>query len=85
VVPYLGPPIHTLSHIFWPVMSVMLVCVGIKLADGKVTWQLDQYNNYALLYRYSSFVLSLLLAFRLNRTCEHLGSGVWRVSSCCGA
>lgn len=30
--------------------------------------QLDQYNNYSRMYRYSSFVLSLLLAFRLNRT-----------------
>ncbi|KAI8462924.1 MAG: Bestrophin, RFP-TM, chloride channel-domain-containing protein [Monoraphidium minutum] len=68
LVPYLGPPTHTLSHVLFPVLAVMAVCVGIKLAEGKVTWELDQYNNYALLFRYSSFVLSLLLAFRLNRT-----------------
>lgn len=29
---------------------------------------MDRYNNYAVLFRYSSFVLSLLLAFRANRT-----------------
>jgi hypothetical protein len=74
---YVGPPTHTLRHILWPVAAVMAVCVGIKLADGKVTWQLDQYNNYAVLFRYSSFVLSLLLAYRANRTCAapRLGGG----------
>lgn len=68
LVPYLGPPTHTLRHVLVPVLSVVGVCIGIKFAEGKTSWNLDALNNYAVLFRYSSFVLSLLLAFRLNRT-----------------
>jgi hypothetical protein len=78
LVPYLGPPIHTLNHIFFPVASVVLLCVAIKFADGKIGWELDILNNFSLLFRYSSFVLSLLLAFRLNRTCESLSGAARR-------
>lgn len=68
LLPYLGPPSHSFWHIGLPVSAVMAMCVGIKYAEGHVAWQLDQYNNYAMLFRLSSFVLSLLLAFRANRT-----------------
>lgn len=66
--PYLGPPLFSLRRTWIPVASVMLMCVGIEMANGRIAWQLDQQNNFATLFRYSSFVLSLLLAFRANRT-----------------
>lgn len=44
------------------------MCVAIEFADGKTRWHLDEMNNFATIFRYSSFVLSLLLAFRANRT-----------------
>lgn len=66
--PYLGPPLHTLQRIWAPLAAVLLVCVAIEFADGKTRWHLDEMNNFATIFRYSSFVLSLLLAFRANRT-----------------
>lgn len=65
LVPYLGPPINTLARIWAPLMSVLGLCLLIELLDGKLAWKLDEQNFALTLYRSSSFVLSLLLAFRL--------------------
>lgn len=65
LVPYLGPPTHSLARVFFPALSVMLMCGIIKLADGKIAWKLDQLNYAHTLYRSSSFMLSLLLSLRL--------------------
>lgn len=75
LVPYLGPPTNTLAHIWFPLLSVMMMSVMIKLVDGHIAWSLDKQNFALTLYRSSSFVLSLLLAFRLVGL-------VWGLSAC---
>ncbi|GAX74842.1 hypothetical protein CEUSTIGMA_g2288.t1 [Chlamydomonas eustigma] len=67
---YLGPPSHVLFNIKWPVLCVMLVCaLHQKRLDGLLVGEnLKKLMDYA--YRYSTFAMSLLLAFRINRTYE---------------
>lgn len=36
---YIGPPTHTLGHIVVPLATVIVLCVGIKYAEGKVAWE----------------------------------------------
>uniref|UniRef100_A0A7R9Z3M3 Uncharacterized protein n=1 Tax=Chlamydomonas euryale TaxID=1486919 RepID=A0A7R9Z3M3_9CHLO len=66
---YLGPPSHVLWNIKWPWLVTVLVSLWVvlrqDLADG---W--DRHSILKDTFRSTSFAMSLLLAFRLNRTYE---------------
>lgn len=67
LVPYIGPPAHTLRRI-WPAMLVILgITVTIKALGAFLHIDFDSTNTSKEAFRLSSFVVALLLSFRVQR------------------
>lgn len=77
--PYLGPPSNVLHRIQLPVCFNMLVALLVIL-DSQVQWMgianLDFSADVVQMWRMTSFVLALLMAFRVNRVYLRWASAV---------
>ncbi len=66
-----GPPSHVLYNIKFPYAAIMLVAIGAETFEMYQNFPLiDEYGILKDSFRLISFAMSLLLAFRLNRTYE---------------
>eukprot|EP00798_Chlamydomonas_sp_ICE-L_P016396 gene16396-22598_t len=78
---YIGPPSHILWNVKWPWLFSMLVSAGASL------FSIFYYDlNIQLLltsFRVTSFAMSLLLAFKLNRAYDRWKSARAAFGRCC--
>lgn len=85
LVPYFGPPTFTFKRVWAPFCAVMVLCAIIKVIEGRISWKLDHNNHSFKIYSSSSFMLSLLIAFRLVRAAEshvHVHTAMPQSCSC---
>ncbi|KAF8068206.1 L-ascorbate oxidase [Scenedesmus sp. PABB004] len=66
---YVGPPAHILVNIRWPLLVNMMLAIGIVADLARPTPLLPHFGTFVITtWRLISFVMALLLAFRLNRS-----------------
>ena len=67
------PPSHILWNIKWPLLVIMLVTAAVAVWEhfalaGEVVPEIDRENMLRDLFRLVNFAMSLLLAFRVQRS-----------------
>ncbi|GAX76520.1 hypothetical protein CEUSTIGMA_g3966.t1 [Chlamydomonas eustigma] len=73
---YVGPPSHILWNIKWPYLFIMITAIAVESYDVFDQFPLvDENGVLATGFKLVSFAMSLLLAFRVNRTYERWKEG----------
>ena len=65
--PYLGPPNYVLWSVKYPVLAVLLISGALLVANRYGLTVADTNNSFKTAFGFSTFAMSLLLAFRINR------------------
>ena len=84
------PPSHILWNIKWPLLAIMVETAAVVVwehfsAEGNTVPPLDGHNMLRDLFRLVSFAMSLLLAFRLQRSYDRWRDARQSIASVVGS